>query len=159
MKLDELARTVKIQQDQRIAAALDSWSTWGIHLLHDRPDVEREATRQGNRELIKLREAGEQRGSDESVGAQQKQGVARVVLVVIRRTDVTTPQQPTVLLRQRLASLRTRRRRLSRLRRLRWILTSRLGNGRVQTGMRTARRGQGGSAGGALRLRWRFGRL
>ena len=69
-------------------------------MVHDGPDVEREATRQGDRELVGLREARGQRGSDESVGARQMQRVALVVVVIIRRGEVTSlPQAKTALLR------------------------------------------------------------
>ena len=54
-------------------------------MLRDRPNVEREAIRQGDRELVGLCEAKEPRGDDKSVGARQEQGVARVVLVINRR--------------------------------------------------------------------------
>ena len=107
-------------------------------LLHVRPDVEREGTRQGDREVIKLREAGEQRGTDESVGASDE-GTAqhlppRGALGLLALVSFVTAAP-------------------SSLSGVRWIP----GDEQVQTGGRTVRRGQGGSAGGAHRLRWLLG--
>ena len=67
----------------------NSCSARGGLLLHDRPDVEREPARQSGRELVKLRQATEQHGYDQSVSARQEQFVARVVVVILRRRNIT----------------------------------------------------------------------
>ena len=57
--------------------------------MHDRPDVEREPARQSGRELVKFRQATEQDGCDQSVSGRQEQFVARVVVFIVRRRNIT----------------------------------------------------------------------
>ena len=48
-----------------------------------------EPARRSGRELVKLRQATEQDGCDQSVSARQEQFVARVVVAIIRRRNIT----------------------------------------------------------------------